>query len=56
MLRFWIMVLVITGIAVAILSLSSPLIQRWHRWIVILWIASVVVTAMLVVVAAIYHW
>ena len=56
MLRFWIVVLGITGIAVALLILSSPLIQRWHRWIVILWVAAVVVTAMLVVVAAIYHW
>ena len=56
MLRFWIMVLAITGIAVALLMLSFPLIQRWHRRIVILWVAAVFMTVMLVVVAAIYHW
>lgn len=56
MVRFWIMVLVITGIAVALLILGSLPIRRWHRWVVILWVAAVVVTAMLVVVAAIYHW
>ena len=44
MLLFWIIVLVISGIAVPVLILRSPVSHRWPVLVARIWVAAVVAT------------
>lgn len=54
MLRFWLVALAIIGIAVAVLVLSAPTSRRWPIWASRIWVATVVVTAIGIVIATVY--
>ena len=52
MIRFWIMFLIMTGIAVAILLFSYSASRRWPKWIAGTWFVFVFLTLMLIVAKA----
>ena len=56
MLRFWIMLLVITGVTVGALILGTSASKRWPRWLGILWVVAVLATVITSVAILVRNW